>query len=137
MFIVFIPIRHLHKPQRSATGYRFDRAEMQRFVRHLRRCHIGDEVKFTATDWIKQQCNDTISLGMMIDVDDGNLPWFHDQCNKFKITFSAAGEKENPADLIEVASTHGMVPTGTVFEGEQFDTFGRSWSTVGMKNHGR
>lgn len=136
MFIVFIPIRHLNTPQRSATGYRFDRARMQRFIRILRRHHIGDEVKFTAIDWIKQQCNDTISLGMMIDV-DGDLPDFHKQCKEFKITLIAAGEKDNPADLIEVAANHGMAPTGTVIEGEQFDIFGRPWSTVGTANHGR
>ena len=139
MFIVFIPIKHLHVPQRAAIGHRFDRAKMQRFVRHLRRCRIGDEVKFTARDWVKQGCNDTISLGMLVDIggDTEALGQFQEQCSEFKITLIAAGEKDNPSDLIEVAATHGMAPTGTIIEGEQFDIFGRPWSTVGMANHGR
>ncbi len=136
MFIVFVPVGHLRTPQRSATGYRFDRAEMQSFVRQLRRCCVGEEVELTAIAWIKQSDGRPLALGMLVDI-GGDLLQFHEHCAKFKVTLVSGGTKEQPADLLETAAQHGMAPVGTRFEGEQRDCFDRSYSDLGTAKYGR
>ena len=136
MFVVFVPIRHLRTPQRSATDHRFDRPEMQRFVRHLRRCCVGEEIEFTATAWVKQGVEKTLSLGMLVDV-DGDVLQFSEHCTRFKVTLVDGGTKEEPVDLLETAARHGMVPAGTKFEGESLDCFGRNYSEIGTAGYGR
>ena len=119
MFIVFVPLRHLRKPNRAATGYGFDRAKMQRFVRHLRRCCVGEEIELTATAWIKQGAGEPLSLGMLINVDGdaAALEQFHEQCREFKVALIPAGTKEQPEDLLKTAARHGMMPVGTKHSG--------------------
>ena len=100
----------MRRPQFAASGYKFDRIDMQKFIRQLRRCRVGDEIEVTPVEWLKDGGEPT-NFAFLVDI-DGDLIEFYDQCRLFKVQVIPAGIRDDPADLTETVLSRGMSPVG-------------------------